>query len=94
MTNPKHTPGMTVVWGRVNNFIVTANEDGTIPLNSKIICELASADQVTPEHLRLIVAAPRLLEALKTLRHKLDNYDGQSLGSFATIADEAIDGAE
>lgn len=38
----------------------------------------------------LIAAAPDMIEALIKIRHLLDNYDGQSLGTFAAIADEVI----
>lgn len=31
-----------------------------------------------------------MLEALKKLRHILDNYDGEGLGQLSSIADEAI----
>lgn len=35
-----------------------------------------------------------MLEALKKLRHILDNYDGEGMGKLSSIADEAIVEAE
>lgn len=60
-------------WTFVNNFLTTCNEDGSIPLDSKICAEFVS-DSITGEHKNLIAAAPDLFKALKGLTLYVDHY--------------------
>lgn len=59
-----------------------------------IACVEVHVDEPTSPRAVLMAAAPEMLEALKTIRHKLDNYDGESLGTIAAIADAVIGKAE
>ena len=48
-----------------NTLLVTCNEDGTIPLNSRIVLEVQEGTPVSENWRTLIAAAPDLLEALR-----------------------------
>ena len=50
-----------------NTLLVTCNEDGTIPLNSRIVLEVQEGTPVSENWRALIATAPEMLEALKGL---------------------------
>ncbi len=88
MKTPEH-------WGWFNGLLVTVEEDGRVPLRSSVILD---ADDngivVSKENSAKIAAVPEMLAALKRILHIIDNYDGESLATLGSIADEAIGKAE
>lgn len=63
----QHTPGP---WAIFKGYIVTANPDGSIPLNARIVAPLErDIDSVGEEDARLIAAAPELLGVVRTIAH-------------------------
>jgi hypothetical protein len=47
-------------------MIVTANADGTVPINSRVVAKLADA---SPDVIALIIEAPQMLGALRAVRN-------------------------
>jgi len=82
-----HTPGpWTYHFGA--GLVVTARPNGDIPLNSRVVAKVTEASE---SDIRLIAAAPELLEALELAASQLDELSEEfGLHNVITKARAAI----
>lgn len=60
------SPDQGQCWTWVNNFLVTCDDEGNVPINSKIVAEVV-IDSITKGNKALISSAPELLSVLDDL---------------------------